>query len=87
MDNSPYKIKLSTEENLQMLERIGNTHALYVKLADRLHHMRTIGGHCAMAKQQQVASETMQFYVPLAERLGLHHAAQELKERSTQVIE
>ena len=61
MGDSLYKIKLSREENLKMLERIGNTRGLYVKLADRMHNMRTIDGHRTLAKQQQVASETMQF--------------------------
>ena len=86
LDDSPYKVKLSAEENLQMLERIGNTRGLYVRLADRMHNMRTIAGHRTLAKQQQVAAETMQFFVPLAERLGLLKAAEELKERSTAVI-
>ena len=86
MGDSPYKIKLSGEENLKMLERIGNTRGLYVKLADRMHNMRTIDGHRTLAKQQQVAEETMQFYVPMAERLGLVGAAAELKERSSRVL-
>ena len=86
IDNAPYKIKLSAEEHLQMLESIGNVRALYVKLAEGLHNMRTIAGRRTLAEQQQIASETMQCYVPLAERLGLHNAAQELKERCTQVL-
>ena len=86
LDDSPYKVKLSAEENLQMLESIGNTRGLYVRLADRMHNMRTIAEHRTLAKQQQIATETMQFFVPLAERLGLLKAAEELKERSTAVI-
>jgi hypothetical protein len=69
--DSIYKIKLSTEENLRMLEKSGNTLGLYVKLADRMHNMRTIDGHSSLAKQQLIAAETLEFYVPLAERLGL----------------
>lgn len=86
MGDSPYKIKLSGKENLKMLERIGNTRGLYVKLADRMHNMRTIDGHRTLAKQQQVAEETMQFYVSMAEQLGLVGAAAELKERSSRVL-
>ena len=69
---SIYKVKLSREENLRMLEKTGNQRGLYVKLADHMHNMRMIDGHHTLAKQQQVAKETMQFYVPMAERLGLH---------------
>ena len=82
VEGSLYKIKLSSEENLRMLERVGNTRGLYVKLADRVHNMRTIDGHPTPAKRRVIAEETIQFYVPLAERLGLHKVAQELKELS-----
>ena len=83
---SIYKIKLSQEENLRMLERIGNTRALYVKVADRMHNMRTIDVHSSLAKQKQIAEETRQFYVPLAERLGLKGVAEELKELCFKVL-
>ena len=86
VENSLYKIRLSAEENLQMLERTGNKRGLYVKLADRMHNMRTIGGHSSLAKQKQIAQETLAFFVPLAKRLGLHEAAQELEERSREVL-
>ena len=39
--HSIYKVKMSAVENLQMLERTGNKQGLYVKLADRMHNMRT----------------------------------------------
>ncbi|MEM9416816.1 MAG: HD domain-containing protein [Bacteroidota bacterium] len=80
------KVKLSAEENIKMLERTGNTQALYVKLADRMHNMRTIEGHSSVIKQKQVATETMEFFVPLAERLGLQQAVEELTERCLAVL-
>ena len=86
LEGSLYKIKLSQEENLRMLERTGNTLALYVKLADRMHNMRTIAGHRTLAKRREVASETLQFFVPLAERLGLKGVAEELEERSSRIL-
>ena len=86
VEGSLYKIKLSGEENLRMLERTGNTRGLYVKLADRMHNMRTIDGHSSLAKQKQIAQETLTFLVPLAKGLGLHEAAQELEERSREVL-
>ena len=78
LEGSLYKIKLSQEENLKMSERTRNRRGLYVKLADRVHNMRTIDGHSSLVKQKQIAEETMQFYVPLAARLGLKGGAEEL---------
>lgn len=48
--------------------------------------LRTIDGYSSLAKQKQIAEETMAFFVPLAKRLGLHEAAQELEERSREVL-
>ena len=84
---SLYKVKLSAEENIRMLERTGNQRALYVKLADRMHNIRTIEGHASLAKRQEKAEETLQFFVPLAERLGLEQAKEELKARCLAVLE
>ena len=85
LGDSPYKIKLSEEENLQMLSRIGNTRALYVKIADRLHNMRTIHAR-PYERQLHRAQETLDFFVPLAERIGLKQAAEELRSRCEEVL-
>jgi len=86
LEDSFYKIQLSNAENILMLLELQETRALYVKIADRMHNMRTIHGHSSYEKKQQIAQETLQFFVPLAQKLGLEKAAQELKERSTAVI-
>ncbi|MEL6539591.1 MAG: HD domain-containing protein [Bacteroidota bacterium] len=86
MEGSLYKVKLSAEENIRMLERTGNTRGLYVKLADRMHNVRTIHGHSTVEKRKLIAQETMDFFVPLAERMGLQEAATELKERCLAVL-
>ncbi len=59
---------------------------LLVKLADRLHNMRTVQFIPEEKRRKRIASETIEIYAPLAGRLGMHEFKDELEDLSFQIL-
>ena len=80
------KIEFQSAEDAQaenfrkmLLAMARDVRVILIKLADRLHNMRTLSA-VAPAKRRRVARETMEIYAPIANRLGLNELFHELQE-------
>ncbi|MFZ2031768.1 MAG: bifunctional (p)ppGpp synthetase/guanosine-3',5'-bis(diphosphate) 3'-pyrophosphohydrolase [Vitreimonas sp.] len=80
------KLEIQSDENKQaqnlqkfILAMSRDVRVLLVKLADRLHNMRTLSHVPMAAKRRRIALETLEIYGPLARRIGMERMARELE--------
>jgi len=71
------KLILATSKDIRVL---------LVKLADRLHNMRTLNSVTDMDKRVRKSKETMEIYAPLADRMGMNRIRDELEDLSFEVL-
>ena len=83
--NEDYSIQAENYRRM-LLTLHSDIRVILIKTADRLHNMRTID-FLSKAKQDQMASESLYIYAPLAHRVGLYNIKNELEDLSLRILE
>ena len=85
MGDSFRKKKLTKQENEERLREFKDIRSVQVKMADRLHNVRTLYFR-AIKDQVRVAKQTMEFYVPFAESVGVTKLTAEIRDRCEAIL-
>ena len=86
LENKNKEFTLAENFRKLILATSKDIRVLLVKLADRLHNMRTIDAVLSEEKRNRIATETMEIYAPLANRIGMHNVRDELEDLSFKVL-
>ena len=86
LENKNREFTLAENFRKLILATSKDIRVLLVKLADRLHNMRTIEAVLSEEKRNRIATETMEIYAPLANRIGMHNVRDELEDLSFKVL-
>ena len=86
LENKNREFTLAENFRKLILATSKDIRVLLVKLADRLHNMRTIDAVLSEEKRNRIATETMEIYAPLANRIGMHNVRDELEDLSFKVL-
>ena len=79
IENQSYEEAQAENFRKMLLAMARDVRVILIKLADRLHNMRTLGA-LRLEKRRRVAQETLDIYAPIANRLGLNVLCRELQE-------
>ncbi|MBX9890476.1 MAG: HD domain-containing protein [Amoebophilaceae bacterium] len=85
MGSSFRKKKLSKKEAEEQLRRCKDIRAIQIKIADRLHNVLTLE-HRPIEKQVKVARQTLDFYIPFAESVGITTLTKLLRMRCEEIL-
>ena len=86
MGSTLKRIKLSDKEVIQKLLQVEDDRVVDIKLAERLHNLRTIDGHKSLQKRKKIADETLRFFVPIAYYRGHTDMIEELQIRCAALL-
>ena len=86
LDYQPESVRQAENFRKLFLAMSEDIRILLIKIADRLHNMRTISHIKSKMKKLKIAQETIEIYAPLTERIGMHQIKDELEDLSFQQI-
>ena len=80
LESRPDQSKAAEDFRKLILASSSDIRVLLIKLADRLHNMRTLKHLKNKERRQRIAKETLDIYAPLASRIGMHEIREELED-------
>ena len=86
LDLSSQEVRQAENLRNMLLAMVGDVRVILIKLADRLHNMRTLE-YLPAEKRERVARETLEIYAPIAHRLGMGKVRTELEDLAFQTLE
>ncbi len=85
-DITTKKVKIAGEDALQKLHESEDLNAWYIKLADRLHNMQTLHHIKSKEKQERIALDTLDNFIPLAKLARVEWIEQELYALASKIL-